>query len=227
MRLLAPADARQETAWRGSGAAPGTTAPDRRSDTRGAAPQFRAAPRAGEANPYSGVVTFSNRTRRRLFAVTAIVAVTVGLAACTPDDGSGQTGSTKPPASAAPTTSATPGASATPDAVAFNPEGTAAENLPAFTKVVETVWAGPNKTQGRAYIDALVAAGFKDKTKMQVTADYMGIGEPAESIIFAVNWMGECLIGQVGPETGAPATMLAPLLGSGLCLPGGTIPIDW
>lgn len=127
-----------------------------------------------------------------------------------------------------PDASATPGASVTaPAGDEFKPEGSAADNLPAFTKVVNTVWAGPNKVEGRAYIDALVAAGFKDKTKMQVTADYMGIGEPAESIIFSVNWMGECLIGQVGPETGKPVTTIAPVLGSGLCLPGDTVPIDW
>ena len=79
---------------------------------------------------------------------------------------------------------------------------------------------------GRAYIDALVAAGF-DKTTMQVTQDKTTVGNPAESLQFSVRWGDECLIGQVGPATGTPVTVVAPALAEGTCLVGRTRPIDW
>ena len=50
------------------------------------------------------------------------------------------------------------------------PEGTAEDNLPLFTEVTAAVWASPDSASGRAYIDALAAAGF-DKSAMQVTED--------------------------------------------------------
>lgn len=106
------------------------------------------------------------------------------------------------------------------------PEGTAEDNLPLFTEVVETVWASPEQVSGRAYIDALVAAGF-DKASMQVTNDQTTIGDPAESIQFSVLWRDECLIGQVGPATGEPVAVVLPALAEGGCLIGNTRPIDW
>ena len=45
----------------------------------------------------------------------------------------------------------------------------------------------PSSVAGRAYIDALVAAGF-DKAAMQVTPDQTTVGNPAESIQFSVRW---------------------------------------
>ena len=69
--------------------------------------------------------------------------------------------------------------------------------------VTAAVWATPDQVSGRAYIDALVAAGF-DKSAMQVTPDQSTVGNPAESIQFSVRWGEECLVGQVGPSTGAP-----------------------
>lgn len=106
------------------------------------------------------------------------------------------------------------------------PEGTAEENLPFFTSIVEAVWATPEQAQGRAYVDALTAAGF-DKGAMQVTQDLSTVGNPAESIQFSVRWGDECLIGQVGPATGAPFTTTAAVLEPDLCLIGQTRPIDW
>ena len=75
-------------------------------------------------------------------------------------------------------------------------------------RCVASVWASPNNVAGRAYIDALVAAGF-DKSAMQVTKDKSTVGNPAESIQFSVHWGGDCLVGQVGPATGAPVTVVA------------------
>jgi hypothetical protein len=135
---------------------------------------------------------------------------------------------------AAPTTSAgSSGAAAaspapvpTETAPALKPDGTAADNLPYFASIVDGVWAGPDNVSGRAYVDALVAGGF-DKAAMQVTNDESTVGNPAESIQFSVLWAGECLVGQVGPATGQPVSVVLPTVGSGGCLIGKTRPIDW
>lgn len=145
------------------------------------------------------------------------VALVLALAGC---------GSAQP---VVPTPSATPTPTPTvPAAPALVPEGTAAQNLPFFTQIVQTVWAGPDQVHGRAYIDALVAGGFS-KAHMQVTADESTVGNPAESIQFSVLWNdGQCLIGQAGPATGAALAVVEPaVLGGTACLIGKTRPIDW
>lgn len=127
-------------------------------------------------------------------------------------------------ASAAPSPTATGEKPGLPSDV-LDPEGSAEANLAAFTKVVNTVWGGAKKAEGIAYIDALVAAGFGKKSDMQVTADFQGIGEPAESIIFSVLWKDSCLIGQVGPSTGDPVTKAMTPTADGVCLIGETEPL--
>lgn len=150
-----------------------------------------------------------------------ILGLAVSLTAC----------ANEPAAPVAPSPSASVAASpdAAPDepaAPTLVPSGTAAENLPLFTAVVDSVWAGPENVSGRAYVDALVAAGF-DKTAMQVTNDLTTIGNAAESIQFSVQWGQECLVGQVGPATGGAVTTIVPVLPEGGCLIGVTRPIDW
>jgi hypothetical protein len=106
------------------------------------------------------------------------------------------------------------------------PEGSASDNLPLFQTVTVTVWDSENRASGRAYVDALVGAGF-DKAAMQVTEDRSTVGNPAESIQFSVRWGDECLVGQVGPATGEPVAVVVPVLAEGTCLVGQTRPIDW
>ncbi|MFF3028075.1 MULTISPECIES: DUF6993 domain-containing protein [Microbacterium] len=107
------------------------------------------------------------------------------------------------------------------------PDGTAEDNLPVFTAITEQIWATDQRGSGRAYIDALIAAGF-DRAAMQVTQDQSTVGNAAESLQFSVRWGdAECLIGQVGPSTGAPVTAVMPQLAEGRCLIGNTRPIDW
>ncbi len=106
------------------------------------------------------------------------------------------------------------------------PDGTATDNLPLFTAVTADVWASPDRASGRAYVDALVDAGF-DKSVMQVTEDTSTVGNQAESIQFSVRWGDECLVGQVGPATGDPVAVVVPVLAEGICLIGQTRPIDW
>ena len=133
-----------------------------------------------------------------------------------------------PEPSATPTPAATATADPTPSAApALVPDGSAEDNLPVFTAVAEQVWGTEQRGEGRAYVDGLVAAGF-DRDAMQLTPDQSTVGNPAESIQFSVRWgEQECLIGQVGPSTGAVVTTVMPQLAGGRCLVGATRPIDW
>ncbi|WP_292880452.1 hypothetical protein [Microbacterium sp.] len=142
------------------------------------------------------------------------------LAACAP------AGSARPSASSGP--SGTGGASAPTTAAPapqLVPGGTADENLPLFRAVTERVWGSEQRESGRAYIDALAAAGF-DRGAMQVTEDRSTVDNPAESIQFSVRWGdASCLVGQVGPSTGDPVTAVLPQLDGGACLVGKTAPV--
>jgi len=105
---------------------------------------------------------------------------------------------------------------------ALVPDGSASDNLPLFRTVTEQVWRSGDRASGRAYLDALAAAGFAPE-RMQVTADRSTVGNPAESIQFSVAWGdAECLVGQVGPSTGEPVTTVLPQLAEGRCLIGQT-----
>lgn len=124
-------------------------------------------------------------------------------------------------------TTAFPSGAATPSPTpTLNPEGSAQDNLALFTQVVHTVAAGENAAAGRAYVDALVAAGFP-KEAMQVTSDTTSVGHAVDSLQFSVLWSGECLVGQVGPSTPEPTAMVLPELPEGGCLIGVTRTIDW
>jgi len=130
---------------------------------------------------------------------------------------------------ATPTVTASPTATPTPTVEAgpvLLPDGTAEDNLPLFAAITAAVWGSPDSVSGRAYIDALITAGF-DRAAMQVTQDHTTVGNAAESLQFSVRWGDECLVGQVGPATGAPVTVVVPALAEGNCLVGQTRPIDW
>ncbi|MFS0893636.1 DUF6993 domain-containing protein [Microbacterium sp. 179-I 3D3 NHS] len=155
---------------------------------------------------------------RTAVLVTAFAAVVVPLSACT--------SSPAGPPSPSPAV-ATPSPDAAPSAPSFDPDGTAEDNLGIFRHVAEEIWATDQRGSGRAYIDALTAAGF-DRGAMQVTQDRSTVGNPAESLQFSVRWGAEeCLIGQVGPSTGQVVAAVMPQLAEGRCLIGATRPIDW
>lgn len=156
-------------------------------------------------------------------AVPALAAVGLGLAlaltGCAPST---------PAPTPTPTVSLTPTATPTPTPAGpeLVPDGTATQNLPFFASIVAQVAAGPQSTQGRAYVDALTVAGF-EKSAMEVTQDLTTVGNQADSIQFSVKWKGECLVGQVGPSVPGPQTRVLPLAPEGTCLVGQTRPIDW
>ncbi len=145
----------------------------------------------------------------------------LALAGCAPES------TVTPTASPSASAESTPSASTTPDAPVIQPDGSAEDNLPIFSAITGQVWASENRASGRAYIDALIASGF-DRTAMQVTQDLTTVGNPVESLQFSVRWgEDECLIGQVGPSTGEPVTVVVDQLAEGRCLVGNTRPIDW
>ncbi|MGM7665684.1 DUF6993 domain-containing protein [Microbacterium sp. A93] len=157
--------------------------------------------------------------RRRSVIATSMLLAGLALAACTSE--------ATPEPEDTTTSAPAPTASSTPEGPTFHIDGTAEDNLPIFTAVVEQVSASPENAAGRAYIDALVAAGF-DRAGMQVTQDATTVGNPAESLQFSVRWGDDlCLIGQVGPSTGAPVTAIMDQLAEGRCLIGNTRSIDW
>lgn len=138
----------------------------------------------------------------------------LALTACSPAATPDAPSATPPPG---------PEATVTPSDVADESDAA----LASFAEITARVWASDSRGQGRAYVDALVEAGFQ-KDAMQVTADRSTVGNAAESLQFsvAVNDM-QCLVGQVGPSTGEPVTARLPRLADGACLVGGTRPIDW
>lgn len=148
------------------------------------------------------------------------VAIVVGLTACT-------FGGEAPSASPSPTATGSVSPRPTPTTPpALRPELSASENLAFFDTVNQGVVAANGAAGGRDFVDALVAAGF-DKAAMEVTADTTTIGDPADSMQFAVLFQGECLVGQYGPKSGGYHGAVRPALGTGGCLVGQTRPIDW
>ena len=158
--------------------------------------------------------------RAALPAVGALV-LTLALAACAPATHSGSSAPATPSGAGAATASSSSPATSSAAPVLV-PSGSADDNLPLFRAVTARVWASEQRASGRAYIDALVAAGF-ERSAMQLTEDHSTVGNPAESIQFSVRWGDrECLVGQVGPSTGDPVAAVLPQLDGGACLVGRT-----
>lgn len=110
-----------------------------------------------------------------------------------------------------------------------DPEATAEQNLAAFTEVMLAVHGTDQKNHGRAYVDALIDAGYQ-RDAMQVTKDLTTVGLAADVVQFSVAFRDACVVGQVGPSTDRPTAKVLPLLPDahgGACLLGNTRPIDW
>lgn len=184
-----------------------------------------AGPVAQRIGPVGEPAARGGMTRRTATAtILASVAILVGMAGCT-----------APSAQPAPSTDAA--ATATPSASApattepapvpsLRPELAASENLAYFDLVNRQVIAADPAAGGRDFIDALTAAGF-DRAAMEVTSDTTTLGDPADSIQFAVRFQDACLVGQYGPKSDGYHGAVRPALGTGGCLVGETRPIDW
>ena len=99
--------------------------------------------------------------------------------------------------------------------------GTADENQAYFDKV-NLAFASSGGSGSLGIVDNLVAAGFR-KQDMEVTADHTSIDLVADSIVVSVRLKGECLIGDF--QTNSYKSIIAPLLGTGGCLIGTTVPL--
>lgn len=154
-------------------------------------------------------------TRRRL-AVIALLAGLAALGGC----------AVVPSVPVGPTESAPePGPDSSGPAV-FLPDGSAAQNLVVFDRVlVEAAAGGEGLPTGRRLVNALVAAGF-DKAAMEVTRDRTRTDTRADQTTVAVQLGRSCLIGQFRSRTGY-TSMVAPALERSGCLIGETRPIDW
>lgn len=161
------------------------------------------------------------RAGRATIWAAGLAAAALVLSACTPAQDPGPSETSTAPAPSVTEASAEPAPAPT-----LVPAGTAGQNLPYFTAIVDQVYATGVGANGRAFIDALVAGGF-DKAAMQVTPDLTTIGDPVETLQFSVRWSDGCLLGQVGPAIGEPVTSVGPVLDDGACLIGTTRTIDW
>lgn len=139
---------------------------------------------------------------RRLLAF-ATLALAVPLVAC---------GDALPdPVPPAPSTSAEP------------EPGSAAAELEAFQAVLVEVDAAQEAPVGDEAVDALVEAGF-DRSAIERTGDLDSLGEPVTLVEIAVRIGDECIVGQIGQ--GEPTSAVLPVLASGACLVGATVPVD-
>jgi hypothetical protein len=154
-----------------------------------------------------------NRIARALVVVALAGIGTLTLAGCV--DAPAPT----PTPTSAPSTEPT-----TPAEPEIDLEGSANDNLAYFDQVAADLVAAGGALDGRAWIDALAAAGYP-KGDMEVTPDRTAINGAADNIQFSVRLNGSCLIGQYGNIGYASTT--AQLLSTGRCLVGATRPIDW
>ncbi len=128
-----------------------------------------------------------------------------------------------PTPSGTPTATVVPTQAPTDRPVVLLPGGTAEENLPLFTQIINEVWESEQAGVSAAYAQALVDAGFSAEN-VQRNADTTTVGVAADTFSIAVAWPdGNCLIGQVGQSTGDPIAAVTPQLGSGGCLIGAAI----
>ena len=154
---------------------------------------------------------------RSAVVATALAGVVLAgaLAGCVP------TTPTPVPSQAAPSSTSTPAPTAPVDPV-FVEGGTAEENKPYFDKVNLAFFASSGTGTSLGIANNLVAAGFR-KQDLEVTADHTSIDLAADSTIVSVRLKGECLIGDF--QASGYKSIVAPLLGTGGCLIGTTVPI--
>jgi hypothetical protein len=144
------------------------------------------------------------------------LAFVLALAGCVP---------TPPSPMPTPTQSATTAPTPTaPAAPALIEGGTAAENQPYFDQLNLAYFTQYGTGESAGIVENLAGGGFR-KQDMQVTADRTAIDLAVDSIVVSVRLKGECLIGAFQPSFGYKST-IAPLLGTGDCLIGTTVPIQ-
>lgn len=106
----------------------------------------------------------------------------------------------------------------------LSPKGTAKQNLDYFDYINNRTITADGNPVAQQFVDGLAAAGFS-KADMQMTADKTTVNLTPGSVQFSVRMKGGCLIGQFGADIGGYHSMVAPVLATGKCLIGDTVPI--
>lgn len=106
---------------------------------------------------------------------------------------------------------------------AFIPGGSAQDNLPYISYVLQEAGAGTGIFGSLDAVEVLEEAGFS-RSDMEVTSDRTKLELAAESVTIAVIIDGECALGQWGASWFSSS--VTPLLGSGTCLLGDTLSLD-
>ena len=122
----------------------------------------------------------------------------------------------------APQKSSSPSASATPTPTkdpVFLANGSAQNNLKYFSWVIEKTLAVDPATDSFAVAQAVGAAGF-DPATVQFTFSRTAAGLAADTSEVAVEFGGQCLIGQFGPVAPKVIARVLPVLATGGCLLG-------
>lgn len=105
-----------------------------------------------------------------------------------------------------------------------NPKGTAQQNQAYFDYVNNRTIAKAKNPTAEQFVAGLAAGGF-DKTDMQMTADRTTVDLTPGSVQFSVLVDHGCLIGQFGQDIGGYHSVVAPVLHTGKCLIGDTVPV--
>ena len=120
------------------------------------------------------------------------------------------------------TETATVSASATPKPTkdpVLMANGSAQDNLYFFTWVIEKTLAADPAADSYAVAQAVGAAGF-DPATVQFTFSRTAAGLAADTSEVAVQFGGQCLIGQFGPVAPKVISQVLPVLATGGCLLG-------
>lgn len=118
--------------------------------------------------------------------------------------------------------SATTSASATPTPTkdpALLPQASATDNLYYFSWVIEKTIAADPAVDSFAIAQAVGSAGF-DPATVQFTFSRTAAGLAADTSEVAVQFDGQCLIGQFGPVAPKVISRVLPVLATGGCLLG-------
>lgn len=113
-------------------------------------------------------------------------------------------------------------ASASPEPIkdpVLMPDASAKDNLYYFNWVIEKTLAADPAADSYGVAQAVGAAGF-DPATVQFTFSRTAAGLAADTSEVAVQFGGQCLIGQFGPVAPKVISLVMPILASGGCLLG-------
>lgn len=147
----------------------------------------------------------------RVIAAVVALSSAIALSACASTDETPDVQkSSSVSASATPTPAKDP---------VFLVDGSAQDNLYYFSWVIEKTLAADPATDSFAVAQAVGAAGF-DPATVQFTFSRTAAGLAADTTEVAVQFGGQCLIGQFGPVAPKVIARALPVLATGGCLLG-------